>query len=159
MTTEIPVVVFAYRRVDLLERLLKRLRADDAAQIIVFADGAKGDEDKKGVAAVRAYLGGQPELKVFERDENWGLGRNILEGVSWVAKRYDAFLVFEDDLEPVSGCCAWMKAALRHYEPDDRVMSVTGWTHPRLSPELKSEDGSYFDGRAAGLRQRRRVVC
>jgi hypothetical protein len=40
-----------------------------------------------------------------------------------------------------------MCAALRHYANDPRVMSVTGWTHPRVTP-ADVGDQLYFDGRA-----------
>ncbi|HET7535421.1 MAG TPA: hypothetical protein VFJ90_03145, partial [Candidatus Didemnitutus sp.] len=73
--------------------------------------------------------------------------RNVLAGVSEVAQLHSAFIAWEDDLIAVPGTYEWVCAALRHYAADERVMSVTAWTHPRLTP---SDVGvaPYFDGRA-----------
>jgi len=86
-------------------------------------------------------------MRIIARPENLGLGRNVLLGVSEVAKIHDAFVVWEDDLVCVSGTYAWLCAALGAYRDSDRVMSVTGWTHPRVTP---ADVGTHpwFDGRA-----------
>jgi hypothetical protein len=84
-----------------------------------------------------------------ERPANLGLGRNVLAGVTEVAARHEAFIVWEDDLICVPDTYAWLCAALRHHAPDGRVMSVTAWTHPRLVPP-DAGDVAYFDGRAEG---------
>src|SRR5204863_483529 len=65
------------------------------------------------------------ELRLIERPENLGLGRNIVAGVTEIAACHDAFIVWEDDLIRVPGPYAWVIAALRHYATDERVMSGT----------------------------------
>ena len=39
---------------------------------------------------------------------------------------------------------------MEHYHDDTRVMSVTGWTHPLVTPK-DVKDQPYFDGRAESL--------
>ncbi len=56
-------------------------------------------------------------------------------------------IIFEDDLICVSGTYDYLCAALEHYRDDHRVMSVTGWTHPLVTPTGVT-DQPYFDGRA-----------
>lgn len=145
----IPVVLFAYRRLDHLERTLASLRENGVPRIIAYADGAKDAAGRADVAAVRTRLRAVDwcDLTLIPRDENLGLGRNILAGVTDVATRHDAFVVWEDDLVAVPGTYAWLCAALRQYAEDHRVMSVTGWTHPRVTP-TDVGDRPYFDGRA-----------
>jgi hypothetical protein len=87
------------------------------------------------------------KMHLVEREENLGLGRNVLAGVSDVALRQNVFIVWEDDLICVPGTYAWLCAALQHYADDPRVMSVTGWTHPRVTPAGVG-DQPYFDARA-----------
>ena len=146
---EIPVVLFAYARPDHLGRVLACLRENRVPRIEAFADGAKGAADAARVAEVRAMLRAVDwcEVRLTERTENLGLGRNVLAGVSDVAARHAAFIVWEDDLICVSGTYAWVCAALRRYADDPRVMSVTAWTHPRVTPRDVG-DRPYFDGRA-----------
>ena len=145
----IPVVLFAYARPAHLARALACLRENGVPLICAFADGAKGAADATAVAGTRAVLRGIDwcEVRLIERAANLGLGRNVLAGVTETAARHDAFIVWEDDLICVPGTYAWLCAALRHYAPDERVLSVTGWTHPRVTPAGVG-DGPYFDGRA-----------
>ena len=147
--TEIPVVLFAYARPDHLARTLASLRENRVPLILAFADGAKGAADAARVAEVRALLRAIDwcEVRVIERVENLGLGRNVIAGVSEVAEKHAAFVVWEDDLIAVPGTYAWVCAALRAYADDDRVMSVTAWTHPRVTPRDVGA-APYFDGRA-----------
>ncbi len=145
----IPVILFAYARPAHLARVLACLRENRVPLIQAYADGAKGAADAAAVAEVRALLRKVDwcELRLVERPENLGLGRNVLDGVGEVAVRHEAFIVWEDDLICVPGTYDWMCAALRHYAADARVMSVSAWTHPRVTP-LDVGDRPYFDARA-----------
>ncbi len=145
----IPVVLFAYARPVHLARVLACLRENSVPLIYAFADGAKGPADTAAVAETRALLRAIDwcELRLTERPDNLGLGRNVLAGVTEVADGHEAFLVWEDDLVCVPGTYAWLSAALWRYASDPRVMSVTGWTHPRVTPgDVGTQP--YFDGRA-----------
>ncbi|MDP3069243.1 MAG: hypothetical protein Q8N18_03095 [Opitutaceae bacterium] len=145
----IPVVLFAYARPDHLGRTLASLRENAVPRIVAFADGAKGAADAGRVTEVRALLRAIDwcEVSLTERAQNLGLGRNVLAGVTEVADRHAAFVVWEDDLIAVPGTYEWMCAALRRYADDPRVMSVTAWTHPRVTPRDVGAS-PYFDGRA-----------
>jgi hypothetical protein len=145
----IPVILFAYARPAHLARTLACLRENRVPLILAFADGAKGAGDAAAVAETRALLRAVDwcELRLTERPANLGLGRNVLAGVTEVAAAHDTFIVWEDDLICVPGTYDWMCAALRHYADDARVMSVTAWTVPRVTPPGVGES-PYFDARA-----------
>lgn len=149
MSAPIPVVLFAYARPAHLARVLACLRENRVPLLCAFADGAKGTADAPAVAETRALLRAidWTEVRLVERLVNLGLGGNVLAGVGEVAAQHEAFLVWEDDLICVPGTYAWLAAALEHYANDARVMSVTGWTHPRVTPPDVG-DHPYFDGRA-----------
>jgi hypothetical protein len=149
MNDAIPVVLFAYARPEHLARVLGCLRENAVPLICAYADGAKNADDAARVTEVRRMLHGIDwcEVRLTERPENLGLGRNVLAGVGEVAARHGAFVVWEDDLICVPGTYAWMCAALRRYATDPRVMSVTAWTHPRVTPRDVT-DAPYFDGRS-----------
>lgn len=148
----IPVVVFAYARPDTLARTLACLRADQIPKLYVFCDGARSDADRGGVAAVRdlALAIDWTDVTVIERSQNLGLGRSVRRGVTEVLRDHEALLVFEDDLICARGTYQYLSAALDHYRDDIRVTSVTGWTHPRVTPS-DVHDRPYFDGRAESL--------
>jgi hypothetical protein len=145
----IPVVLFAYARPAHLARTLACLRVNAVPLLYVFADGAKGAADAAAVGETRRQLRAVDwcEVRLNERPENLGLGRNVLAGVNEVAGRHEAFIVWEDDLICVPGTYAWLDAALRNYAKEESVMSVTAWTHPRVTPP-DAGDQPYFDGRA-----------
>ncbi len=152
-TLPVPVALFAYARPQTLARVLGCLRENAVPVVYAFADGAKGPADAAAVAETRALLRAIDwcEVRLTERAENLGLGRNVLAGVSEVAARHAAFVVWEDDLICVPGTYAWVSAALRHYANDERVMSVSAWTHPRVTPadvDVGAGAAPYLDARA-----------
>lgn len=132
----IPVVLFAFNRPEHLERVLECLRREEVPCLIAFADGPRNRSDDPSVAAVRRKLRAVDwcEMRLVERATNLGLGRNLLTGVGEVAEAYESFIVWEDDLVCVPGTYAWVAEALRYYAEDERVMSVSAWTHPRITP-------------------------
>jgi hypothetical protein len=152
MSGPIPVVLFAYARPDHLRRTLAGLKRNGVPRLYAFSDGPDAPEREPAVAEVRRALRAIDwcEVRVCERRENLGLGRSILSGVGEVCEREDAWIVCEDDLECVPGAYAYLAAALAHYAEDARVGSVTGWTHPRVTPPGIGAQ-PYFDGRAECL--------
>jgi hypothetical protein len=145
----VPVVLFAYARPHHLRRTLQSLRANSVPLIYAYSDGPSTPAAAGNVAEVRGILRGVDwcEISIVERPVNSGLGQSIRAGVTEVLGRHESELVFEDDLVCVDGAYAYLAAALEHYKNDSRVMSVTGWTHPRITP-ANVHDQPYFDGRA-----------
>jgi len=87
---------------------------------------------------------------MHESRENLGLGRSVRRGVTEVLKQYNSIIVFEDDCICVPGTYVYLSAALRQYSDNVKVMSVTAWTHPKVTPaNLRNQP--YFDGRAECL--------
>jgi hypothetical protein len=148
-TLPIPVVLFAYSRPDHLQRVLACLRENKVPLIYAYADGPKSPEVAPRVAAVRTIMHKVDwcEIHIIERQTNLGLGKSILSGVGEVFQKHVAIIVIEDDLVFVPGTYQYLCAALEHYQDDPRVMSVTGWSHPRLTPG-NVFDQPYFSGRA-----------
>lgn len=149
MPNLIPVALFAYARPDHLRRTLACLCDNRVPLIYAFSDAPRTPDKAAMVEEVRKILRAIDwcDVVLCQREENWGLGRSILAGVTEVLGQHDACLVFEDDLICVPGTYDYLSAAMRHYRDDPRVMSVTGWTHPLVTP-AKVGIEPYFDGRA-----------
>jgi hypothetical protein len=145
----IPIILFAYARPDHLQQTLVCLRENHVPLIYAFSDAARTPDKAPGVEEVRRILRAIDwcEVVLTERAENWGLGRSILSGVTEIFKQYEAAIIFEDDLICVPETYQYLCAALNHYRDDPRVMSVTGYTHPRVRPS-DVDNLPYFDGRA-----------
>ena len=148
----IPIVIFAYSRPTHLQRLLACLQENNVPLIYAFADGPKSPALAERVSEVRSILHAINwcEFHLVERVENLGLDTSIMKGVTEIFQKYDTIIVFEDDLVCVPGTYQYMCAALEHYKNDLRVMSITGWTHPRVTPSSVN-NLPYFDGRSESL--------
>ena len=147
--TKIPVILFTYARPDHLRRTLDCLRENQVPLIYAFSDGPRTPDKASAVVEVREMLRVINWCKVVlcERETNLGLGRSILTGVTEVLSKYKAAIIFEDDLICVAGTYEYLCAALDQYQDDGRVMSITGWTNPLVTPGDVT-DQPYFDGRA-----------
>lgn len=114
----------------------------------VFSDGPLDYQISAEVDKVRKLLKQIDwcEVAVFESEKNLGLGKSILAGVTQVFENEDAAIVFEDDLICVPKTYEFLVSALIKYKDNSKVMSVTGWTHPRIAP--RNVRTPYFDGKA-----------
>jgi hypothetical protein len=149
MNSVVPIALFVYARPNHLQQTLERLRTNQVPLIYAFSDGPRTPDKEPAVAAVREILRTIDwcEVVLCEREENLGLGKSILTGVTSVLSKHEAIIVFEDDLICVPGTYQYLCAALDAYRDNFSVMSVTGWTHPSVTPSNVIEQ-PYFDGRA-----------
>lgn len=149
MAHTVPIILFTYARPDHLRRTLECLKTNKVPLIYIFSDGAKTPDMEPAVKEVRKIIHEINWCTTFinEREKNLGLGKSILTGVTEVLKKEKMAIVFEDDLICVPGTYDYLCAALEHYNDDSRVMSVTGWTHPLVTPKDVT-DQPYFDGRS-----------
>lgn len=67
------------------------------------------------------------------RTQNFGLRKNILEGLNFVAENSDAFIVFEDDIAFNANTIEYFLASLNRYKHTD-VFHLNGWCHPNWYP-------------------------
>ena len=99
-----PIALFAYRRRDHLAATVQSLLANAEASrtaLVIFCDGAKGEQDRADVAAVCAYAAavtGFASLEVVARPRNFGLAASIIDGVTTMLTQHERVIVVEDDL-------------------------------------------------------------
>ena len=87
--------------------------------LYIYSDGARSDEQKESVDEVRRYIhsiNGFKEIHIIERKENWGLARNIIDGVTTRVKEYGRVIVLEDDLITAPYFLQFMNDALETYK-------------------------------------------
>ena len=148
MSDRVPVVLFAFRRADLLARTLASLRANGVPLIYAFSDGPRDAGDEAGVAEVRSLLHNVDwaEMHVVERPVNVGLTPSVVAGITAVLGIHEEVVVSEDDIEFAPGAYGYLVAALERYRSEPRAMSVSAWTHPRMTP-ADAHDAPHFTGR------------
>jgi hypothetical protein len=131
------IALFVYKRPEHTRRVLGGLRRNDVDELYVFADGPKDGDDVDRIQAVREFVHSIDwcETHVIERDTNWGLADNTIDGINRVFEDHDRIIVLEDDDVPTPDFVDFMHQCFEEYESDDHVMSVTGYCPPLSLPE------------------------
>ncbi|MBL0226753.1 MAG: glycosyltransferase, partial [Geobacteraceae bacterium] len=99
-----PVTLFVYNRPWHTRRTIESLQLNDLAadsDLFIYADGPKSSDHAGVVQEVREFIrgiGGFKSITVIEREQNLGLARSIIFGVSEVVNKFGRIIVLEDDL-------------------------------------------------------------
>ena len=122
-----PILLFVYNRPEhtrrCIESLLKNSLASES-NLFIYADGGKDSTQQEAVNEVRNYIRsiqGFKQITLMERSENWGLARNIINGVTTQVNRYGKVIVLEDDLVVAPYFLQFMNDALEVYKNEPRV--------------------------------------
>jgi hypothetical protein len=148
VSATVPVAYFAHSRADLVVRTLAALRENGVTLIYAFADGARSPEGQKDVDDVRRILRSVDwaDLHLVERPVNVGIDAGIVAGISETLGAHQEVVVCEDDIEMSPGTYEYFVAALERYRDEPRVMCISGWTHPRVTP-AGARAAPHFTGR------------
>ncbi|WP_442763324.1 glycosyltransferase family 2 protein [Malikia spinosa] len=131
-----PILLFVFARPAHTKQTLEFLAANDLASdsdLIVYADASRNEKEIAAVNEVRRLVNAAPGFRsvtVVERMENYGLARNIIEGVEEVCKKYGRVIVLEDDLITSPKFLTFMNQALDRYQDEKRVWHISGWNYP-----------------------------
>ena len=122
-----PILLFVYNRPVHTRRCIESLLMNSLAaesDLFIYADGAKDETIIGEVEEVRQYirsLEGFKSITIIERDKNWGLAKNIIDGVSTQVKKYGKVIVLEDDLVVAPHFLRFMNDALETYKDEPKV--------------------------------------
>lgn len=131
-----PVVLFVYNRPLHTRRTVESLLANmgsGESDLIVFSDAPKATNQEEEVRAVRQYvhqIKGFKSVTIVEQENNLGLARSIIDGVTSVVKKYGRVIVLEDDLVTSPYFLSFMNKALDVYQEEERVMHISGYMFP-----------------------------
>lgn len=142
-----PIVIFIYNRPDHLKKTLESIKLCKEykdSPVIIYADGAKTDEDWDSVNKTRniaqEILG--DNAKYFFSKANKGLSNSIIKGVTDTIKHYKKVIVLEDDLIVAPNFLTYMNEALTKYNYDKEVYQVSGYQFGTL--ELTDKNCALF---------------
>jgi glycosyl transferase family 2 len=131
-----PIAVFTYNRPEHTRRMLASLAKCSRlteCRLHLFCDGARTLSQQPGVDATRKVaaefaqrLGGQ----MVVRDENLGLARSIVTGVTALVQEFGRAVVIEDDLILSPDYLDFMLQALDRYQAEDEVYQISGYLFP-----------------------------
>jgi len=142
-----PIVLFVYNRPWHTRQTVKALIENELAsssKLIVYSDGVRSEQDAPLVREVRDYIKGAhgfAEIEIIERDKNWGLADNIINGVTNVVNKYGRIIVLEDDLVTSPYFLRFINEALEFYNEEKKVWHISGYSFPFNTNDVH---GAYF---------------
>ena len=122
-----PILLFTYNRLNHTRRCIEALQKNALSKesdLYIYSDAAKESSQQQAVNEVRQYLynlQGFKSITLIERNENWGLARNIIDGVTTQVNRYGKVIVLEDDLIVAPYFLQFMNDALETYKDEPKV--------------------------------------
>ena len=138
-----PVILFVYNRPSHTKAVLRSLLQNPPAaesDLFVYSDAPADDGARPTVEEVRRIvrgISGFRSVTVTERESNYGLARNVIEGVTDVVNRFGRVIVLEDDLVVAPHFLDFMNDALEIYKDDPQVGHIHGCEftrNPALPP-------------------------
>ncbi|UAB84822.1 glycosyltransferase [Zunongwangia sp. SCSIO 43204] len=150
-----PICLFTYNRLNQTIKTIEALSDNYLASrsdLIIFSDGAKDNKTQKEVDDVRNFLktvNGFNSIKIFESNENRGLGPSIISGVSQVVGDHGKVIVLEDDLYTTPNFLDYMNQALDFYADNDKIISVCGYGLKIKKPKNYIDSDFYLYGRSS----------
>ncbi|MDR0972945.1 MAG: glycosyltransferase family 2 protein [Prevotellaceae bacterium] len=127
-----PILLFVYNRPIHTRRLIESLTQNVPAaysELIIYSEHWRNEKERPQVEAVRNYVRtvtGFASVRIIEREENYGLAKNVIEAVTETLFRYDRVIVLEDDLLLAPHFLQFMNDALEIYQDEPRVGHVHG---------------------------------
>lgn len=131
-----PVVIFAYNRLDHLEKTIEAIsknRLADESQFYVFQDGPrKKDLTDNSYERVTEYcknLNLGKTCTFIKRDNNYGLFKSVITGVTETLEKHNSVIVLEDDLITSPSFLQYMNESLNYYENNSQVGTINGYSY------------------------------
>ena len=131
-----PIILFTYNRPIHTRKTIETLEMNKWAKesdLFIFSDEGKDEEDKLKVSEVREYLStirGFRSVTIEKRDFNYGLAKNVINGVTRIITIHKKVIVVEDDLLTSPFFLQYMNEALELYENENKVLSIHGYIYP-----------------------------
>lgn len=109
------------------------------SDLYIYSDGPRSENDFIEVDKIRKYLKsltGFKNIFIIERPENFGLAKNIFDGVTSIVKIHSKVIVLEDDIITSTHFLNYMNDALFLYENNETIMHISGYMYPINTSEL-----------------------
>jgi len=134
-----------------IESLSKCTHADKT-DLIIALDYPLNDSHWKGYEIIKKYLktiSGFKNIIIFEREKNLGARENRLVGMKWINRKYDRYILSEDDNEFSPNFLDYINKGLDKFEDDENVLTVCGYCFPIEIPESYKFNYYYYQRFAA----------
>ncbi|GHS89517.1 hypothetical protein AGMMS49957_12910 [Synergistales bacterium] len=128
-----PIAFFVYKRPIHTKRVIEALAANDLASesdLFIFSDAPMDDNAREDVLAVRELIRnikGFRSVTITERETNYGIAKNIIDGVTEICDRFGRVVIVEDDILTLSSFLRFINEGLEKYKDNEKVFAVNGF--------------------------------
>ena len=128
-----PVVVFGYKRPDMLNSVLESLAENSLAsqsRLFLFMDW-QGDDNihKKLAKVIDKYADKFLTYNVIWRDVHYGLARQVISSISEIFDKFDRAIVVEEDLILDKNALDYFNRSLEAFSHDKTIFNINGYTY------------------------------
>ena len=151
MTLPAPLVLFVYNRPDHTGLVLDSLRCNtmtEKTDFFIFSDAPKNEKARESVKEIREMIhefertSPFQSTRIIEAEENKGIRRSVIQGVTSVISEYGKVIALEDDLVCRQNFLQYMNDALNHYENNPKIWSIS--SHTKYFPALETMKEDVF---------------
>ena len=141
-----PIILFVYKRPYHTKRTVELLKNNihaNESELYIYSDAAKSSKEKEKVLEVRKYIANITGFKkkyIINREENYGLSKSIISGVSDVIEIHKKVIVLEDDILTARDFLKFINEALKFYQDNVNIFSISGYTFPIKIPNYYDND-------------------
>ncbi|QCO41415.1 glycosyltransferase family 2 protein [Leptospira interrogans] len=131
-----PIALFVYNRPEHTKRTIDSLSNNDYAEqseLFVFCDGPKPNTNMDKIREVRSIVKqatGFKKVIVYEKENNVGLAKSIISGVTELVTKYGKIIVLEDDMITSKYFLTYLNHGLEYYENSNQVVSIHAYRLP-----------------------------
>lgn len=147
-----PVLIPTCNRIEHLKRCINSIARNKQAietELFISVDFPPSDKYQKGyqevVDYVRNEIDGFKDVQVYIQKHNLGPSRNI-EFLYSACKRYDRWILTEDDNEFSANFLEYMNSGLEYFQDDQGVLFICACTEGKqfVNPSFNCYTSSYF---------------
>jgi predicted SAM-dependent methyltransferase len=128
----IPILILAYNRPDLLLKTLHSLKTIKPSNVFVVCDGPNHNKesDIKNCGEVRKIVEKNidwPCLKQFDfRSQNYGLKRGVSSAINWFFEKNEFGIILEDDIFTTLDFFKFCEELLVYYRDNEKIKVING---------------------------------
>lgn len=147
MECSTPVCIFVFKRSDLVERLLRRLRSVRPTRLYVCCDGPRNAIEEPEVAAVRDTVAREIDwpCEVIKRyqSSNVGVLANLAGNMISILQVEEQVIFLEEDNLPATSFFAYCELMLSKYNDADQVVWICGTNYLNRFPSKVKSDVAF----------------
>jgi hypothetical protein len=134
-----PIILFAYNRPSHTLQTLEALALNELAKesvLYIFSDGIKENADSNTIQKInetREVIKSKQwckEVIIIERQQNFGLAKSVIVGVTEIIIKFQKVIVLEDDLVTSPYFLKFMNETLHKYEKEESVACISAYIYP-----------------------------